>query len=76
MAQDDKKMVDADFAIAKRNLKRVLNESRLDVIFLEYIIEALAFDKGLLNTVIETVKINRNHEGLQKCVSIFGSIML
>lgn len=57
-----KSCVDGHFAVLWRLLKRYIEETESDVVTTEDIMDALTYDGGIKNTVVDYLKVNRNHE--------------
>lgn len=57
-----KSCVDGHFAVHWRLLKRYIEETESDVVTPEDIMDALTYDGGVKNTVVDYIKINRSHD--------------
>lgn len=54
--------MDGHFAVLWRLLKRFVEETESDFLTPEDIIDAVTYDGGIKNTVVDYVKVNRNHD--------------
>lgn len=61
-----KSCVDAHFAVSFRLLKRYITENRFDVLTREYIVDAITYDGWVMNTFVDYIKVNHNHDTLMK----------
>lgn len=57
-----KSCVDAHLAVSFRHLKRYILETRHDVLTPEDIVDALTYDRGVKNTLVDFIKTDRGHE--------------
>lgn len=57
-----KSCMDGHFAVLWRPLKRYIEETESDVVTPEDIMDAITYDNGIKNTVVDYIKANRTHE--------------